>query len=62
MKTIATTLGVARSNLRERVRGTDETRAKPDKAKDAAVLHYIREPVATVATRPTYCYRRTTGS
>ncbi len=58
MKTIATTLGIARSNLHDRVRGTGEPRPKPYKAKDAAVLQHIRE---LVATRPTYGYRRITA-
>lgn len=62
MKTIAGTLGVARSNLAEQTRkrpsGGDATRKSYTKASDVAVLPMIRK---LVAQRPTYGYRRITA-
>lgn len=58
MKTIATTLGIARSHLNERLRGSSEPHPKPHLAKDAAVVQRIRE---LVGKRPTYGYRRVTA-
>lgn len=58
MKTIATTLGVARSHLHDRLQGTVKPRPKPHKAKDAALLQHIRR---LVDERPTYGYRRITA-
>lgn len=49
MKAVAQTLGVSRSNLHERQRGSTEPRRSYHKAQDAARL---------VAERPTYGYRR----
>lgn len=58
MKTIATTLGVARSHLHDRLQGNVKPRPKPHKAKDAALLQRIRR---LVDERPTYGYRRITA-
>ena len=68
MKTIATTLGVARSNLNERLRSNSERHPKhclantaslPCKgAGDAALVQRIRD---LVGERPTYGYRRITA-
>lgn len=58
MKTIATTLGIARSHLHDRLQRTDEPHPKPPKAEDAAVLQHIRR---IVEERPTYGYRRITA-
>ena len=58
MKTIAAALGVARSNLNERLRGNLQPRPKPHLAKDVAAVHRIRK---LVAERPTYGYRRITA-
>jgi transposase InsO family protein len=58
MKTIARTLGVSRSNLIERVKGTAKPRRRYHKAQDAAVVPLIR---VLVAKRPTYGYRRITA-
>lgn len=58
MKTIATTLGVARSQLHDRFQGTVKPGPKPHKAKDVALLQRIRR---LVDERPTYGYRRITA-
>jgi transposase InsO family protein len=58
VKTIATTLGVARSHLHDRLQRSDEPHPKPLKAEDAAVLQHIRR---LVEERPTYGYRRITA-
>lgn len=58
MKTIATTLGVARSHLHNRLRRSDEPHPKSRKAEDAVVLQHIRR---LVEQRPTYGYRRITA-
>jgi len=58
MKAVATTLGVSRSNLHDRVNGSAKPRRSYHKAQDAAVLPRIQ---ALVARRPTYGYRRVTA-
>ncbi|GKX36260.1 MAG: hypothetical protein MnENMB40S_38780 [Rhizobiaceae bacterium MnEN-MB40S] len=58
MKAVAETLGVSRSNLHERLKGTSKPRRSYHKAQDAALLPRIR---ALVAKRPTYGYRRMTA-
>ena len=58
MKTVATTLGVSRSNLHDRLTGDATPRRGYHKAQDAAVLARIR---SLVAKRPTYGYRRITA-
>ncbi|GKX36113.1 MAG: hypothetical protein MnENMB40S_37310 [Rhizobiaceae bacterium MnEN-MB40S] len=58
MKAVAETLGVSRSNLHERLKGTSKPRRGYHKAQDAALLPRIR---ALVAKRPTYGYRRMTA-
>ena len=58
MKTVATTLGVSRSNLHDRLTGDATPRRGYHKAQDAAVLARIR---SLVARRPTYGYRRITA-
>ncbi len=58
MKTVADTLGVSRSNLHERAKGTTKPRQSYHKAQDAALLPRIK---ALVAERPTYGYRRITA-
>lgn len=55
MKTIANTLGVARSNLIEHVRRPPRLRSTYRKADDAWLLPLVR---AIVDDRPTYGYRR----
>ena len=56
MKTIADTMGVARSHLIERTRaGERPSRSRHDKADDAWLLPSIRE---LVESRATYGYRR----
>jgi transposase InsO family protein len=55
MKTIADTLGVARSNLIEQVQRPPRRRAAYRKADDAWLLPLLR---AIVDERPTYGYRR----
>jgi hypothetical protein len=55
MKTVADTLGVARSNLVEQVRRTPRRRQAYRKADDAWLLPLIR---SIVDERPTYEYRR----
>lgn len=58
MKVVAETLGVARSNLHDRVTGRTEPRRRYHKAQDAAVVPLI---TALVTARPTYGYRRITA-
>ena len=58
MKAVATTLGVSRSNLHERLNGSAKPRRGYHKAQDAAVLPRIKR---LVAKRPTYGYRRITA-
>lgn len=58
MKTIATTLGVSRSALHDRLDGRTKTRGSYFKADDATVLPMI---TALVSARPTYGYRRITA-
>jgi len=55
VKTVATTLGVSRSNLVERLAGGAKPRRRYQKAQDAAVLQLVRR---LVDARPTYGYRR----
>lgn len=58
MKVVAETLGVARSNLVDRLEGRTKPRRRYHKAQDAAVVPRI---IALVAARPTYGYRRITA-
>jgi putative transposase len=58
MKVIAETLGVARSNLIDRVQQRTRPRGPYRKAEDAAILRLIR---AVVDERLTYGYRRVTA-
>ena len=58
MKVVAETLGVARSNLIDRLKGKTKPRRRYHKAQDAAVVPLI---TALVAARPTYGYRRITA-
>jgi putative transposase len=58
MKAIAEVLGVARSNLHDRLKGTTKSRRRYHKAQDAALLPLI---MALVTARPTYGYRRITA-
>ncbi|GHG36014.1 hypothetical protein GCM10017322_38570 [Paracoccus aerius] len=51
MKTVAETLGVARSNLVDRLQGKAKPRRRYHKAQDAALVPLI---TALVAARPTY--------
>lgn len=55
MKTVAETLGVARSNLIDRQAGGAKPRGRYRKDQDAVLLPLIR---AIVDKRPTYGYRR----
>lgn len=55
MKVVAETLGVARSNLIDRLKGSSKPRRRYHKAQDAAVVPLV---TALVAARPTYGYRR----
>lgn len=55
MKVVAETLGVARSNLIDRLKGSSKPRRRYHKAQDAATAPLI---TALVAVRPTYGYRR----
>jgi len=52
---VAETLGVARSNLIDRLKGRTKPRRRYHKAQDAAVVPRI---MALVSARPTYGYRR----
>ncbi len=58
MKAVAETLGVARSNLIDRLKGRTKPRRRYHKAQDAAVVPLI---TALVSARPTYGYRRITA-
>lgn len=58
MKVVAETLGVARSNLIDRLHGRAKPRRRYHKAQDAAVVPLI---MALVSARPTYGYRRITA-
>ncbi|TJZ85602.1 IS3 family transposase [Paracoccus hibiscisoli] len=58
MKAVAETLGVARSNLIDRLHGRTKPRRCYHKAQDAAVVPRI---TALVTARPTYGYRRITA-
>ena len=58
MKAVAETLGVARSNLVDRLQGKAKPRRRHHKAQDAALVPLI---TALVAARPTYGYRRITA-
>lgn len=55
MTAVASTLGVARSNLSKRLRGSAKPRRRYHKAQDGAVLPLLKR---LVAARPTYGYRR----
>ena len=58
MKAVAETLGVARSNLVERLKDRGRPRQRYGKAEDAALLPRVR---LLVDERPTYGYRRITA-
>jgi putative transposase len=58
MKTIAETLGVARSNLYDRLEGTTHPRGRYHRRGDAELLARITR---LVTARPTYGYRRITA-
>ncbi|QBX35138.1 IS3 family transposase [Paracoccus liaowanqingii] len=58
VKAVAETLGVARSNLIDRLHGRTKPRRRYHKAQDAAVVPRI---TALVTVRPTYGYRRITA-
>jgi len=58
VKVVAETLGVARSNLIDRLNGGTKPRRRYHKAQDAAVGPMI---TALVSARPTYGYRRITA-
>ena len=58
VKAVAETLGVARSNLIDRLKGRTKPRRRYHKAQDAAVVPLI---TALVTARPTYGYRRITA-
>jgi len=58
VKVVAETLGVARSNLIDRLNGRTRSRRNYHKAQDAAVVPLI---TALVSGRPTYGYRRITA-
>lgn len=58
MKAVAETLGVARSNLIERLQGRTRPQQGYHKAEDADLVPKI---MALVAARPTYGYRRITA-
>ena len=58
MKAVADVLGVSRSNLHDRLKGTTKPRRRYHKAQDAALLPLI---TALVTARPTYGYRRITA-
>ena len=58
MKVAAETLGVARSNLIDRLNGRTKLRRRYHKAQDAALVPLI---TTLVAARPTYGYRRITA-
>lgn len=58
MSVVATALGVSRSNLHDRLKGSAKPRRRYHKAQDAAIVPLI---TALVAARPTYGYRRITA-
>ena len=58
MKAVAETLGVARSNLIDRLAGRTRPRGRYHKAGDAVIVPMI---TALVTARPTYGYRRITA-
>ena len=58
MKVVAETLGVARSNLVDRLQGRTKPRRRYHKAQDATVVPLI---TTLVTARPTYGYRRITA-
>jgi hypothetical protein len=58
VKVVAESLGVARSNLIDRLKGRSKPRRRYQKAQDAAVVPLI---TALVSARPTYGYRRITA-
>ena len=58
MKAVADVLGVSRSNLHDRLKGTTKPRRRYHKAHDAALLPLI---TILVTARPTYGYRRITA-
>lgn len=58
MKAVAEALGVSRSNLHDRLKGTTKPRRRYPKAQDAAVLPLV---TALMTARPTYGYRRITA-
>jgi len=58
VKVVAETLGVARSNLIDRLQGRSRPRRGYHKAEDAELVPQI---MALVAARPTYGYRRITA-
>lgn len=58
MKVVAETLGVARSNLIDRLNSRTKPRRRYYKAQDAALVPLI---TTLVAARPTYGYRRITA-
>ena len=58
MKSVAKALGVSRSQLSERLKGTARPRSSYGKAEDADLLSPLR---SLVDERPTYGYRRITA-
>lgn len=58
MKVVAETLGVARSNLIDRLKGKTKPRRRYHKAQDGDLVPRI---AALVTARPTYGYRRITA-
>ena len=58
MKVVADVLGVSRSNLHDRLKGTAKPRRRYHKAQDAALLPLV---TVLVTARPTYGYRRITA-
>ncbi len=58
MKAVAETLGVARSNLIDQLKGKTKPRRRYHKAHDAELMPRI---VTLVTARPTYGYRRITA-
>jgi len=59
VKTVARALGVSRSNLIDRLNGDRRSRGRYRKAEDADITAQVRR---FVDQRPTYGYRRMTGS
>ena len=59
MKTVAETLGVARSNLHDKVRQAAKPRASYRKPDDDYLLPLVRR---LIGERPTYGYRRHHGA